>query len=169
MPKSHAKFNHLIQGVCTLLCSVSGMSNQWFAGCSTIPPHCCADTNGTGRSNSQLSAQGRRACPSRMTSVKPHAQAACGCAGTNGTGSSNGHLATSDATLVLEGHQFRDFVVGTNGVIDRAAFAAIWPRLRVLARCSPEDKYTIVKGKRFHVCPSPQQDSPHDKFTICQR
>lgn len=66
--------------------------------------------------------------------------------GTTGTGSSNGQLATSDATLVLEGYQFRDFVVGPNGVIDRAAFAAIWPRLRVLARCSPEDKYTIVKA-----------------------
>lgn len=65
--------------------------------------------------------------------------------------SSNGCPAASDATLVLEGQQFRDFVVGPGGVIDKTAFTAIWPRLRVLARCSPTDKYTIVRGQSlFH-------------------
>ena len=70
----------------------------------------------------------------------------CTTAGTGDVSSGNGTLAASDATLVLEGQQFRDFVVGSNGLVDKAAFAAIWPRLRVLARCSPEDKFTIVKG-----------------------
>ena len=30
--------------------------------------------------------------------------------------------------------------------MDTAKFDAVWPRLRVLARSSPEDKYTLVKG-----------------------
>ncbi|DBA89907.1 TPA: hypothetical protein ACH3X2_004399 [Trebouxia sp. C0005] len=66
--------------------------------------------------------------------------------GSNGASSSTGDEAAADATLVLEGKQFRDFVVGPNGIIDRMAFTAIWPRLRVLARCSPQDKYTIVSA-----------------------
>ena len=70
------------------------------------------------------------------------------------TSSSNGSPAASDATLVLEGQQFRDFVVGPGGVIDKTAFTAIWPRLRVLARCSPTDKYTIVRGQSHPSCPA---------------
>ena len=73
-----------------------------------------------------------------------------GCVGSHGSSSSSsrdGVPAAADATLVLEGRQFRDFVVGPDGIIDKAAFTAIWPRLRVLARCSPQDKYTIVKGQ----------------------
>jgi magnesium-transporting ATPase (P-type) len=35
-----------------------------------------------------------------------------------------------------------------NKIIDRAAFDAIWPKLRVLARCQPEDKLTLVRGMR---------------------
>jgi magnesium-transporting ATPase (P-type) len=76
-----------------------------------------------------------------------------GCAGSDGASSSRGDEAAADATLVLEGKQFRDFVVGPNGIIDKTAFTAIWPRLRVLARCSPQDKYTIVSGQYKHSCP----------------
>ncbi|KAL3161892.1 hypothetical protein ABBQ38_008979 [Trebouxia sp. C0009 RCD-2024] len=85
------------------------------------------------------------------TPVKAVLQAAPGHSN-NGAGmasssnSSDGSPAASDATLVLEGQQFRDFVVGPGGVIDKAAFNAVWPRLRVLARCSPTDKYTIVRA-----------------------
>ena len=75
------------------------------------------------------------------------------CAGGNGAHSSNGSPAAPDATLVLEGQEFRDFVVGPGGIIDKAAFTAIWPRLRVLARCSPTDKYTIVSGALL-PCPT---------------
>lgn len=75
------------------------------------------------------------------------------CVGSMDTSSSSdGSPAASDATLVLEGQQFRDFVVGPGGVIDKAAFTAIWPRLRVLARCSPTDKYTIVRGAHTSPC-----------------
>lgn len=77
----------------------------------------------------------------------------CACAGNSNASSSDGSLAACDATLVLEGKQFRDFVVGPGGVIDKAAFSAIWPRLRVLARCSPQDKYTIVSGELTSAWP----------------
>ena len=33
-------------------------------------------------------------------------------------------------------------------IIDQHAFDAIWPKLRVLARCQPEDKLTLVRGLR---------------------
>lgn len=37
-------------------------------------------------------------------------------------------------------------------VINQAAFDGIWPKLRVLARCQPEDKLTLVTGmRRSHV------------------
>lgn len=61
----------------------------------------------------------------------------------NNNGNGNAGI---DSSLVLEGNQFRSFVVGPDGVINKEAFNAIWPRLRVLARCSPTDKYTIVRG-----------------------
>ncbi|CAK9021457.1 Plasma membrane calcium-transporting ATPase 3 (PMCA3) (Plasma membrane calcium ATPase isoform 3) (Plasma membrane calcium pump isoform 3) [Durusdinium trenchii] len=35
-----------------------------------------------------------------------------------------------------------------NKVLDQAAFDEIWPKLRVLARCQPEDKLTLVRGLR---------------------
>uniref|UniRef100_A0A7S2R848 P-type Ca(2+) transporter n=1 Tax=Mucochytrium quahogii TaxID=96639 RepID=A0A7S2R848_9STRA len=35
-----------------------------------------------------------------------------------------------------------------NKVLDQRAFDEIWPTLRVLARCQPEDKLTLVKGMR---------------------
>ena len=63
----------------------------------------------------------------------------------------------SDAALVMEGQQFRDAVLTPDGSVDYAAFNAIWPNLRVLARCSPKDKYTIVrgatKGQRYRGAP----------------
>ncbi|KAJ1448660.1 hypothetical protein M885DRAFT_538441 [Pelagophyceae sp. CCMP2097] len=42
------------------------------------------------------------------------------------------------------------FLRGAGGdkVIDQAAFDLVWPKLRVLARCQPEDKLTLVRGMR---------------------
>ena len=37
-----------------------------------------------------------------------------------------------------------------DGSLDREAFMALWPSLRVLGRCSPQDKYTIVQGSLLH-------------------
>jgi len=49
---------------------------------------------------------------------------------------------------VIEGQQFRDMVVAPDGSINREAFLEIWPQLRVLARCTPADKFTIVSAVR---------------------
>ena len=35
----------------------------------------------------------------------------------------------------------------------QAAFDSVWPRLRVLARCSPTDKLTIVRGANNPLSP----------------
>lgn len=37
-----------------------------------------------------------------------------------------------------------------DGSTDLEAFAALWPHLRVMARCTPADKYTLVQV-RFSV------------------
>lgn len=47
---------------------------------------------------------------------------------------------------VLEGQDFRERVVKPGGSIDLEAFSQLWPSLRVMARCTPSDKLTIVKG-----------------------
>ena len=49
-------------------------------------------------------------------------------------------------TVVMEGPDFRRTVVGPDGNVDQRAFDRIWPTLRVLARSSPKDKYTLVSG-----------------------
>ena len=48
--------------------------------------------------------------------------------------------------LVLDGPEFRSAVLDDDGNIRQHVFDAVWRRLRVLARCSPADKFTIVKG-----------------------
>lgn len=47
----------------------------------------------------------------------------------------------------MEGPAFRRRVLDSKGELRREEFNDIWANLRVLARCSPTDKYTIVKGK----------------------
>jgi magnesium-transporting ATPase (P-type) len=51
---------------------------------------------------------------------------------------------------VMTGPAFRSAVLpsGPDGPLDAAAFAGLWPRLRVLARCSPRDKLVIVRALR---------------------
>ena len=46
----------------------------------------------------------------------------------------------------LTGPEFRRRVVLANGKIDQGEFDSIWPHLRVLARSSPTDKFTLVSG-----------------------
>lgn len=48
--------------------------------------------------------------------------------------------------LILEGPDFNQRVRDINGEIQQELIDAIWPRLRVLARSSPTDKYVLVKG-----------------------
>jgi soluble P-type ATPase len=42
------------------------------------------------------------------------------------------------------------FLTDDNGnkIINQKEFDEIWPKLRVLARCQPEDKLTLVRGLR---------------------
>ncbi|PSC68202.1 calcium-translocating P-type PMCA-type [Micractinium conductrix] len=55
---------------------------------------------------------------------------------------------TLPAGVVMEGPEFRARVLNADGSINADEFLALWPQLRVLARCSPADKYTIVTGVR---------------------
>lgn len=48
--------------------------------------------------------------------------------------------------LVLTGKEFRERVHTSSGSVKQQALDRIWPHLRVLARSSPTDKHTLVKG-----------------------
>ncbi|OQR96827.1 P-type ATPase (P-ATPase) Superfamily, partial [Thraustotheca clavata] len=57
-----------------------------------------------------------------------------------------GILSSNDGSIVMEGSEFRRRVLDANGKIIQSEFDKIWPMLRVLARSSPRDKYTLVTG-----------------------
>ncbi|GLD97584.1 hypothetical protein PINS_up006274 [Pythium insidiosum] len=57
-----------------------------------------------------------------------------------------GIIKPNDGSLVMEGYEFRNRVLDASGNIIQSEFDKIWPRLRVLARSSPKDKYTLVSG-----------------------
>ncbi|XP_031563488.1 plasma membrane calcium-transporting ATPase 4-like isoform X2 [Actinia tenebrosa] len=48
--------------------------------------------------------------------------------------------------LVLDGKQFNMLIRDKAGRVNQKKFDEVWPKLRVLARSSPQDKYTLVKG-----------------------
>ncbi|KAK9802895.1 hypothetical protein WJX73_002795 [Symbiochloris irregularis] len=54
----------------------------------------------------------------------------------------------STSYTVMEGQDFREQVLRADGSVDQEAFKRLWTPLRVLARCSPSDKLTIVQGLR---------------------
>lgn len=57
-----------------------------------------------------------------------------------------GIIKPGDDFLVLEGKEFNRRVRDSSGEIQQALLDKVWPRLRVLARSSPQDKYNLVKG-----------------------
>ncbi|CAI5695321.1 plasma membrane calcium-transporting ATPase 1 isoform X1 [Oreochromis niloticus] len=57
-----------------------------------------------------------------------------------------GILDTEDNFLCLEGKEFNQLICNPLGQIEQERLDKIWPKLRVLARSSPTDKYTLVKG-----------------------
>eukprot|EP00049_Salpingoeca_infusionum_P000148 m.37606 g.37606 ORF g.37606 m.37606 type:complete len:1393 (+) comp10114_c1_seq1:14-4192(+) len=57
-----------------------------------------------------------------------------------------GIITPDDDYLVLEGPDFRRRVVNEDGSINYDEMNQIWPRLRVMGRCSPSDKYNLVRG-----------------------
>ncbi|XP_037784670.1 plasma membrane calcium-transporting ATPase 2-like isoform X3 [Penaeus monodon] len=57
-----------------------------------------------------------------------------------------GILKTGDNSLILEGKEFNRRVRDASGKIQQHLIDKVWPSLRVLARSSPTDKYTLVRG-----------------------
>lgn len=48
--------------------------------------------------------------------------------------------------LVLEGKEFNERIRNAKGKVEQKKLDKIWPKLRVLARAQPADKYVLVKG-----------------------
>lgn len=57
-----------------------------------------------------------------------------------------GILKPDDDFLVMEGKEFNEKVRDASGKVSQELVDKIWPQLRVMARSSPEDKYTLVSG-----------------------
>ncbi|XP_024083389.1 plasma membrane calcium-transporting ATPase 2 isoform X3 [Cimex lectularius] len=57
-----------------------------------------------------------------------------------------GILKPGEDYLILEGKEFNRRIRDSNGEVQQHLLDKVWPRLRVLARSSPTDKYTLVKG-----------------------
>lgn len=57
-----------------------------------------------------------------------------------------GVLKPNEDFLVLEGKEFNRLIRDRDGVVQQHLLDKVWPRLRVLARSSPTDKYVLVKG-----------------------
>ena len=59
-------------------------------------------------------------------------------------------LGQGSGPLVMEGPVFRRLLLGEDlvGPPDLEAFLALWPRLAVLARCSPADKFLLMTAIR---------------------
>ncbi|XP_057323718.1 plasma membrane calcium-transporting ATPase 2 isoform X7 [Microplitis mediator] len=54
--------------------------------------------------------------------------------------------------LILEGKEFNRRIRDSNGEVQQHLLDKVWPKLRVLARSSPTDKYTLVKGIIDSTC-----------------
>uniref|UniRef100_A0A914V4V5 Calcium-transporting ATPase n=1 Tax=Plectus sambesii TaxID=2011161 RepID=A0A914V4V5_9BILA len=57
-----------------------------------------------------------------------------------------GILRPGEDFLAMEGKEFNARIRDENGQVSQAKLDAIWPKLRVLARAQPTDKYVLVKG-----------------------
>merc|ERR1719412_1291998 len=57
-----------------------------------------------------------------------------------------GIIKPGDNYLVLEGKEFNRLIRDANDNVSQQKLDQIWPKLRVLARSQPIDKYTLVKG-----------------------
>jgi Ca2+ transporting ATPase len=57
-----------------------------------------------------------------------------------------GILKPGDQGMILDGKEFNVRIRDANGIFRQDLFDLVWPSLRVLARSSPTDKYTLVKG-----------------------
>lgn len=57
-----------------------------------------------------------------------------------------GILVPGEEFLCLEGKQFNQLIRNEKGEVEQEKLDKVWPQLRVLARSSPTDKHTLVKG-----------------------
>ncbi|XP_046836558.1 plasma membrane calcium-transporting ATPase 2 isoform X4 [Vespa crabro] len=57
-----------------------------------------------------------------------------------------GIIKPNEDFLILEGKEFNRRIRDSNGEVQQHLLDKVWPKLRVLARSSPTDKYTLVKG-----------------------
>lgn len=57
-----------------------------------------------------------------------------------------GILQPNEDFLILEGKEFNRLIKNENGEVQQHLLDKIWPKLRVVARASPTDKYVLVKG-----------------------
>ncbi|XP_006772059.1 PREDICTED: plasma membrane calcium-transporting ATPase 4 isoform X1 [Myotis davidii] len=57
-----------------------------------------------------------------------------------------GIISPGDDFLCLEGKEFNRLIRNEKGEVEQEKLDKIWPKLRVLARSSPTDKHTLVKG-----------------------
>lgn len=57
-----------------------------------------------------------------------------------------GIVSPGDGSLILDGKEFNRRIRDVSGNIQQHLIDKVWPKLRVLARSSPTDKYTLVKG-----------------------
>ena len=57
-----------------------------------------------------------------------------------------GIVKPSDDFLILESKEFNKRIRDVNGELNQDLLDKVWPRLRVLARSSPQDKYNLVSG-----------------------
>jgi len=57
-----------------------------------------------------------------------------------------GIVKPSDDFLILESKEFNKRIRDENGEVSQKKLDEVWPRLRVLARSSPQDKYILVNG-----------------------
>ena len=57
-----------------------------------------------------------------------------------------GIIKPGDNFLVYESKEFNKKIRDSHGQVSQKLIDEVWPRLRVLARSSPQDKYTLVNG-----------------------
>ncbi|CAF1094635.1 unnamed protein product [Adineta ricciae] len=57
-----------------------------------------------------------------------------------------GIIKPDDDFLILEGKEFNKRIRDSSGKISQKKLDEVWPKLRVLARSSPQDKYNLVNG-----------------------
>ena len=75
-----------------------------------------------------------------------------------------GIVRPGDDFLILEGKEFNQRIRDANGEVQQHLLDKVWPKLRVLARSSPTDKYTLVKG----IIDSKVKESDSCQAFICK-